>query len=197
MSMAMKKGPETLQPFYGPTRGFSFIREIQPILDRHCIKCHKVNGEEKARKYILTSDPVHDPKSKRHWSRSYLTLTASPTDGDKCDKAWGKADEIVNWINNSSEPNMIPPMYGGSTRSKLIAMCEKEHGKAKLSREEMDKLNAWIDLVVPFCGDYFEANAWSEHELNRARERLELNEQMRKVDEKNIEEYVKNRMARR
>jgi hypothetical protein len=30
-----------LQGFYGPPRGFSFPKEIQPILDRHCIRCHE------------------------------------------------------------------------------------------------------------------------------------------------------------
>ena len=33
-------GAETLAPFYGPPRGFSFAREIQPILDRQCVSCH-------------------------------------------------------------------------------------------------------------------------------------------------------------
>ena len=31
--MAMRNGPQELEPFYGPPRGFSFTREIQPILD--------------------------------------------------------------------------------------------------------------------------------------------------------------------
>ena len=68
----------------------------------------------------------------------------------------GNANEFVNWISNSSEPSLIPPQYGGSTRSKLITMLEDDHYEVKLSREEMDILCAWIDLVVPFCGDYVE-----------------------------------------
>ena len=39
-SMAMKAGPQELTPFYGPARWFSFTKEIQPILDKHCVKCH-------------------------------------------------------------------------------------------------------------------------------------------------------------
>lgn len=39
-SMAMKAGPQELTPFHGPARWFSFTKEIQPILDKHCIKCH-------------------------------------------------------------------------------------------------------------------------------------------------------------
>lgn len=48
-SMASKAGPQELIPFHGPPRGFSFPREIQPILDRHCIRCHNdtVKWQEK------------------------------------------------------------------------------------------------------------------------------------------------------
>lgn len=31
LSQAMRRGPKALEPFYGPPRGFSFAREIQPI----------------------------------------------------------------------------------------------------------------------------------------------------------------------
>ncbi len=37
---ALRAGPRALEPFHGPPRGFSFAREIQPILDRHCVRCH-------------------------------------------------------------------------------------------------------------------------------------------------------------
>ena len=32
-TLAWKRDPQKLQPFHGPTRGFSFPKEIQPILD--------------------------------------------------------------------------------------------------------------------------------------------------------------------
>ena len=182
-SMAMKAGPEKLAPFYGSVRGFSFPKEIQPILDKHCVKCHSQDG--KGKKLLLTGEPVLDSTSKRNWSRAYLTLTQTK-EGD----SRGKANELVNWISNSSEPCMIPPQYGGSTRSKLIAIHEKGHNEVKLAREEMDKLCAWIDLVVPFCGDYLEANAWSEGELNHARERLELRRQMDELDRNSIQQML-------
>ena len=33
------------------------------------------------------------------------------------------------------------------------------------------KLACWIDLLVPYCGDYREANAWSQEDLDRVRPR--------------------------
>jgi cytochrome c553 len=187
-SLAMKAGPEKLAPFYGPPRGFSFAKEIQPILDRHCVECHRADGKGEGKKLLLTGEPVLDANSKRYWSRSYLTLTATAEGGSR-----GKANELVNWISNSSEPCAIPPQYGGSTRSKLIAMHDEGHHDVKLSREEMDKLAAWIDLVIPFCGDYVEAAAWSEGELNRARERIQLRQEMDAIEQQSIVELINSR----
>jgi len=44
ISLAMRAGPQKLTDFYGPPRGFSFQREIQPILDKHCTRCHDGRG---------------------------------------------------------------------------------------------------------------------------------------------------------
>ena len=45
-------------------------------------------------------------------------------------------------------------------------MLDAGHEDATVSREDLDKLAAWIDLGVPYCGDYTEAGAWTpaEHE---------------------------------
>jgi len=40
VAIALSRGAQPLEPFYGPPRGFSFPREIQPILDKHCTRCH-------------------------------------------------------------------------------------------------------------------------------------------------------------
>ena len=35
LPLALGQSPRQLDPFFGPPRGFSFAKEIQPILDRH------------------------------------------------------------------------------------------------------------------------------------------------------------------
>ena len=50
----------------------------------------------------------------------------------------------------------------------------------------MDKLCAWIDLVVPFCDDYCEANAWSDKELGVAYERLGLRKRTGQIERQSI-----------
>jgi hypothetical protein len=156
-SLAVKAGPQKLTPFYGPPRGFSFPAEIQPILDRHCVSCHHAKtGDGVAPD--LTGDTVHFPKAKRNFSRSYLALTH--TNGSNGD--WNHP--MVNWIDCMSEPSMLQPYHRGAATSQLLTLLEAGHEGVRLSDEEMEKIACWIDLLVPYCGDYLEANAWSPQE---------------------------------
>ena len=38
--LAAKRQPSTIEPWHGPVRGFSFARDVQPVLDRYCVACH-------------------------------------------------------------------------------------------------------------------------------------------------------------
>lgn len=184
-TVAMQKGPQMLEPFYGPARGFSFTGEVQPILDRHCIQCHDgTRGENKA--FGLTKRPFHDTTAKRFWSESYLALTgAKPTAG-----AQGNSSrELVNWIDAQSRPSMLPPYSRGSAQSKLIEMLRQGHSDTQLSREEMAKIAAWIDLGVPFCGDYLEANAWNQEEMNKYLRYQRKREALASDDRRSIEQW--------
>ncbi|MHC4112147.1 MAG: HzsA-related protein [Planctomycetota bacterium] len=188
-TLAMKAGPETLKPFYGPPRGFSFNAEIQPILDRHCIKCH--TGVE-TEPFGLSGNQIVDKTSKRKWSQSYLALTQARPEGRPPHSYYkGNQDgEFVNWINNMSVPTMLPAYYKGAAKSKLITMLEEGHEDVKLSQEEMDKIACWIDLLVPYCGDYIEANAWTQEEVAMYDHFMKKRKRMEDIERKNIEELI-------
>ncbi|MCY2996255.1 MAG: hypothetical protein NTY19_51660 [Planctomycetota bacterium] len=151
-ALALRAGPRTLEPFYGPPRGFSFAREIQPILDRQCASCH--TGQQ-AKPPNLSGELVTLDKMKRKFSRSYLALTHTQgTNGD-----WNHP--LVNWIDCMSEPSLLRPYHRGAGTSQLLALLANGHEGVQLAEEERDKLACWIDLLVPYCGDYLEANTWS------------------------------------
>ena len=161
LSLAMRRGPRALKPLGTPGRGFSFPREVQPVLDVHCVKCH--DGEKKSKEgetiFSLLSKPVLDDQAKRVWSEAYVNLTlggAVTIDGQGC------VGRAINWLSPQSSPKMIPPRSAGATKSKLMVMLEEGHGDTKVSREEYEKIAAWIDLAVPFCADYVEANLWND-----------------------------------
>ncbi len=155
---AMQSPAKKLDPFHGPPRGFSFPKEIQPILDRHCIECHDdrtktgptgtVAADKKAFSLLSTADK---PRDGRLYSDAYVNLTRN-----------GSPNPMVNWLNVQSIPPMLPPYFAGSAKSELMTLLREEHYEVSLSREELEKIACWIDLLVPYCGDYMEANAWGD-----------------------------------
>jgi hypothetical protein len=187
-TMALRGAAEGLRPFYGQARGFSFPHEVQPILDRHCTRCH--DGKD-AKRPDLRSTEVLDREAKRRWSQSYLALTHSRPDGGNAGRWLGNAGHpVVNWVSAQSAPPMQPPLSAGSGKSKLLAMLDKGHNDVKLSREELDKLAAWIDLGVPFCGDYVEANAWSDGELKKYQRYLAKRQALAAEERANVEAWT-------
>ncbi|HOW72142.1 MAG TPA: hypothetical protein PKY77_16205 [Phycisphaerae bacterium] len=211
-SAAIKAGLERLTGFYGPPRGFSYRKEIQPILDRHCVGCHNLaspapwRGEFSSgmdegsgaaddlakRAFSLRGDEILDATAKRKWAESYLALTRiKPQSTLDCVDTWaGQPSDLVNWVSAQSEPSMLPPYSAGAARSGLMTLLEEGHNGVQLSREERDKIACWIDLLVPFCGDYLEANAWSDEEVAKYRHFLAKRKGMQEEEQRNIAEWI-------
>jgi hypothetical protein len=82
---------------------------------------------------------------------------------------------------------MLPPYYAGAAKSKLITMLEEGHNGVKLSREELDKIACWIDLLVPYCGDYVEANTWNDREKAKHERYWAKRKAMEELDRANID----------
>ena len=60
-----------------------------------------------------------------------------------------------------------PPLTRGSRTSRLLSeKLDKGHAKG-LTDAELRLFACWIDLGIPFCGDYEEANLWND--ADRAR----------------------------
>ena len=173
-----------------PPRGFSFRKDVQPILDRRCVSCHNPG------KYASIPDfrdvPVADVRSKRSWSKAYLSLTRAESTGNGEDQSWrANPDDrrgYVNWIHSASVPTPIPPLSYGSRVSRLFReRLDMGHAKG-VTDAEMRTLACWVDLGVPFCGDYVEGNAWNEKErerwayFSRKRERYATADERRRAE---------------
>ncbi|MHB9005892.1 MAG: HzsA-related protein, partial [Limisphaerales bacterium] len=235
-TLALRSGPQPLTPFHGPPRGFSFPQEIQPILDRHCVRCHDQPDRQPkparlARSVINAQDPdwtslpldstrsdppssaagvaaatattpqpafslmgdtLLDQEAKRRWSQSYLNLTlARPTDNDPNRGSYtGVYDgQMVNWIGSQSIPAPLPPYAAGAARSALFPLLARGHYDVRLSREELDKLACWIDLLVPYCGDYTEAGAWTDAERKTFERYADKRRRMEDLEQRNLEAW--------
>lgn len=162
---AFAQGAQPLTPVADLASGFSFSRHVQPILDAKCVKCHD-GGKTAlgARIPDMTSRSILDPKAKRVWTASYVALTGAAAKGKDQFPLSGTPNTLVNWVDAQSTPPVQPPYVCGAARSELVSMLRKHHGGAKLTAEQLDMITCWIDLGVPFCGNYLEANAWSDDE---------------------------------
>ena len=162
VSIAMNKGVQEITPKDDAgLRNFSYIREVQPVWDRHCISCH--DGTK--HKMSLKGDMhVVDNQTKRKFSESYLNLThARKTGGNDSWQGLAEHPE-VNWISSLSEPTLLQPYSAGAATSNLIKRMQKGHGGAKVSEDEIEAVALWLDLLVPFISDYREANNWTPEE---------------------------------
>ena len=141
MSMAMKAGIKKLEPFYDISgQRFGFPKIIQPIFNAKCVSCHKdANGID------LQATKVWSQKEKKNWNQAYLSLVLNHT---KSKTANDINSKHINWLSSQSQPSVIPAYTAGSSKSGLLTMLEKGHRGVTMTREEMDKLAAWIDLVV-------------------------------------------------
>ena len=71
-------------------------------------------------------------------------------------------------------------------------MLKAGHGKTKLNTEELEKIACWIDLAVPYCGDYTEANIWNDGEIKKYKRFQTKRDQLKALDDKNIRELLSN-----
>jgi len=181
-SYAGTQSPETLDPGPGGVRGFNFVREIQPILDAHCVECHHqekgaVAEKEDARAaFSLKGTRRLDPKSQRKWSDSYKALANR---------------RVANWINIQSGPEMLKPYAAGASQSRLIKILDEGHYDVKLAANEREKIVTWIDLLVPFCGDYRD-DLEGEH-LKKYQHFLDKRLRWEAEEKKNIQQLIQDR----
>jgi hypothetical protein len=126
----MQRPPSSIEPIAGMPEVFDFPRDIQPILDKHCVGCHSDRQREGA--VILTGDrgPIY--------SHSYYTLTALEYVSDGRDRV---------------ETN-LPPRSVGTSASPLMKMLDGSHYQAKLSAHEQDMIRYWIESAAPYPGTY-------------------------------------------
>ena len=94
-------------------------------------------------------------------------------------------------------PSRLPPNFSGSTQSGLFPLLERGHYDVKLSSGEYERLACWIDLLIPYCGDYTEAAAWSERERAMYQRFLDKRRKLEAEDRENIKALLVERESER
>ena len=128
--MALGRGPSRIEPVSGVPDVFDFPRDIQPILDRHCLKCHDYDRRQGG--VILSGDrgPVY--------SHSYFTLTVR--------------NQIADGRNRPQ--SNYPPRALGSSASALMKKLDPAHHGVRASAAEKKMVRLWIETGAAYPGTY-------------------------------------------
>jgi formylglycine-generating enzyme required for sulfatase activity len=159
-TLAAGRPADAIRPWYGPTRGFSFRREVQPVLDAACVSCHDGQGArpdftERPDVHLAARDAGYNNGA--HFPPSYLAL-----------RAYVRAATI------ESDAHLLSPLeyHFGTTR--LAKLLRRGHHGVRLEAEAWDRLITWFDLNTPAHGTWHEivGEALVNHQRDR---RLAMN----------------------
>jgi hypothetical protein len=126
---ATARPPSRIEPIAGVPQVFDFPRDVQPILDRHCVRCHdyeKFDGQ-----IVLTGD--RGPT----YSHAYATLMS-------CNQVAHGRDAGGN----------RPPRSIGSSASPLMKLLGGGHYDVRLTPQEVALVRLWIESGAPYPGTY-------------------------------------------
>jgi hypothetical protein len=186
-TMASQRPPSEITPWHGPARGFDFRREVQPVLDRHCLGCH--NGRERpeargTRPEGKPSSAVPSPLAPRPASLAPIPdLTDRepvPTMANKNSynlasrftPSYYELRKFVRTPTRESDLHLLPPWEFHADTTRLVQMLLKGHHDVRLDAEAWDRLVTWIDLNAPAHGTWTTicGPARVKHQWERRRE---------------------------
>ena len=134
---ALRRMPSSIQPVEDVPEVPDFPRDVQPILDRHCLRCH--NHEKRKGGVVLAGDrgPV--------FSLSYYTLLLH----------WQIKDTGGNPAHRSGrQPGNDRPYAAYSSASPLMKKIDARHNEVKLTPLERKTIRLWIDAGATYAGTY-------------------------------------------
>ncbi|MCX7045825.1 MAG: SUMF1/EgtB/PvdO family nonheme iron enzyme, partial [Candidatus Sumerlaeota bacterium] len=150
-TIASRKDLVDITPWYGPARGFSFKREVQPVLEKYCVGCHDGQGAQNG---MAMTGP---------WS-TMSTALVKPNFAAKDKTGWGgftlpylALHPFVRRPGPENDYHIQQPCEYHADTSELFQMLRKGHHGVKLDGEAWDRLYTWMDLNVPDHG------TWTEH----------------------------------
>lgn len=160
--LALTKPPAQITPWRGPTRGFSFVREVQPVLDRYCVGCHDGTDDpgRKASPDFRAAPPVRPSAGDSHYNNSthftpsYLALRS-----------------YVRGHTIESDLHMLTPCEFSADTTELVQLLRAGHHGVKLDAEAWDRLITWIDLNTPAHGTWTEIVGADKVDRQRDRRR--------------------------
>ncbi len=138
--LATRKPPATIAAFDGLPDVMDFTRDIQPIVDRHCVRCH--DGTEPGR-----PDLRYRRESKyANWPGSYTCLFKLVAQGANAD-----GNRAPRTLGSSASPLMDKLARPGRAAPKTNA---KGHPVVPLTEREWRTVWLWVEAGAHYPGTY-------------------------------------------
>ncbi len=118
--LAHQRAPSQIQPFAGIPEVLDFPRDIQPILDRHCIRCHDARSRKGG--LVLSGDRAPT------YSLAYYNLLLHRQIKDHAGLKWEGLQNV-----NGRPGGNDAPYSAFSYAAPLMKHIEKSHHEVKLS----------------------------------------------------------------
>jgi formylglycine-generating enzyme required for sulfatase activity len=138
-SLASRETPDRITPWFGPTRGFSFTREVQPVLNKYCIGCH----DGKHQLDLAGNKPLIG------WSTQ---MAGNWRPGGQFTVAYWGLQRFVRRPGIESDRGALPPLDFHFSTTELGQMLRKGHHGVQLDAESFNRLVTWADENAPFHG---------------------------------------------
>ena len=145
--LALRRPPSKIRPDVEGSRPYNYVRLVQPVLERSCVKCHQ---EKKALDLAGTVD-------RNGFTRSYNNLAGK----------YGFYFHVSNGSIKTGVHGGSRSIAGafGAKAAPLLKYLDKSHYGVKLSEEDFHRLVLWLDCNSEFLGAYEDAAAQARGEL--------------------------------
>lgn len=129
-SLALSRAPSRLQPIAGVPDVLDFPRDVQPILDEHCVECHNPDRFEGQVDLSGSHTPV--------FTTSYWTITKLGLVADGRNRPYSQ-----------QQPRSI-----GTSASRLMQYLDGSHYQVRLTSQQEMIVRMWIESGAPYPGTY-------------------------------------------
>ena len=138
---AFRRAPSEIVPEPEGSNPFSFVRLVQPVLDRNCVRCH-------AEKKAIDLSMGDWEKNLNHWSTSYLAL-----------------QPYAFFYDNAvfTAPRTTPGAFGARA-SRLYKVLSGDHHGLKLPKEDLHRIALWLDSNSDYFGSFLHASQQAKGE---------------------------------
>ncbi len=126
---ATKRPPSRIEPYKDLPDVLDFPRDIQPILNRHCVECH--NHDRRDGDINLSGDRTP------YYSTAFWTMFSK---------------SLV--VDGRNKHGNRPPRTIGTSASRLMTCLDGSHYDVRVSDQERYTIRTWIDSGATYSGTY-------------------------------------------